>query len=62
MWKDGNWSCMLVYHVFVHGIKATKIYPPDNLTQWIITQPKGCTSKCLFTSSLSSSSKIEYSR
>ena len=33
------------YGIFGHEVKATERSPPDNLTQWIITQSKGFTRK-----------------
>ena len=37
----GIWFYTTDYDVFGHEVKATERSPPDNLTQWIITQSKG---------------------
>ena len=39
----GDWFYKTDYAIFGHGVKATERSPPDNLTQWIITQSKGFT-------------------
>ena len=46
-WMHGNWFYTTKYGIFGHGRKATKISPPDNLTQWIIAQSKGFTRKSI---------------
>ena len=40
-WMHGDWFYLNGYGIFGHEIKATKRSPPDELTRWIITQPKG---------------------
>ena len=44
-WMYGDWFYTTDYANFGHEVKATERYPPDNLTQWIITQPRGFTRK-----------------
>ena len=44
-WKHGDWFYLTGYGIFGHVVNATKKSPPDNLTQWIITQSKGFTRK-----------------
>ena len=39
----GDWFYKTDYAIFGHDVKATERSPPDNLTQWIITQSKGFT-------------------
>ena len=41
----GVWFYTTDYAIFGHEVKATERSPPDNLTQWIITQSKGFTKK-----------------
>ena len=41
----GEWFYATGYGIFGHEVKATERSPPDNLTQWIITQSKGFTRK-----------------
>ena len=41
----GEWFYTTDYGIFGHEVKATERSPPDNLTQWIITQSKGFTRK-----------------
>ena len=41
----GDWFYTTDYANFGNEVKATERYPPDNLTQWIITQPRGFTRK-----------------
>ena len=41
----GVWFYTTDYAIFRHEVKATERSPPDNLTQWIITQSKGFTKK-----------------
>ena len=36
---------MTGYGIFNHEVKASKRSPPDNLTQWVMTQSKGFTRK-----------------
>ena len=43
----GDWFYTTDYAIFGHGVKATERPPPDNLMQWIITQPKGFTRNCI---------------
>ena len=43
----GDWFYTTDYATFGHEVKATKKSPPDNLTPWIITQPKGFTKKSI---------------
>ena len=38
-----NWFYIRKYDIFSNGGKATKRSPPNNLTQWILTQSKGFT-------------------
>ena len=55
---------MTLCAVFGDGTKTTKMSPPDNLMQWIISQSKVFSRKCLekvVSSYFPSSSKIEYS-
>ena len=40
-WMHGDWFYLTGYGIFGHEVKATKRSPPDELTRWIITQPKG---------------------
>ena len=40
-----NWFHTTNYGIFGHEVKATERSPPENLTQWIITQSKGFTRK-----------------
>ena len=40
-WMHGDWFYTTDCVVFVHDVKATERSPPDNLTQWIVTQSKG---------------------
>ena len=35
------WFYTTDYGIFGHELKATKRFPPDNLTRWIFTQSKG---------------------
>ena len=44
-WMYGDWFYTTDYANFGHEVKATERYPPDNLIQWIITQPRGFTRK-----------------
>ena len=44
-WMHGDWFYTTDYGIFGHEVKATERSPPDNLTQWIITQSKGFTRK-----------------
>ena len=44
-WMYGDWFYTTDYGIFGHEVKATERSPPDNLTQWIITQSKGFTRK-----------------
>ena len=44
-WMHGDWLYMTDYGIFGHEVKATKRFPPDNLTRWIIPQSKGFTRK-----------------
>ena len=44
-WMYGDWFYATNYGIFGNGGKSTKRSPPDNLTRWIITQPKGFTRK-----------------
>ena len=44
-WMYGDWFYTTGDAIFGHEVKATKTSPPDNLTQWIITQSKGLTQK-----------------
>ena len=37
----GDWFYTTDYAIFGHKVKATERSPPDNLTQWIMTQSKG---------------------
>ena len=46
-WMHGDWFYTTKYGIFGGGRKATKRYPPDNLTRWIIAQSKGFTRKCI---------------
>ena len=41
----GDWFYTAHYAIFTSELKATKRSPPDNLTQWIITEAKGFTKK-----------------
>ena len=41
----GHWFYTADYGIFGHEVKVTERSPPDNLTQWIITQSKGFTKK-----------------
>ena len=41
----GDWFYTIDYDIFGDEVKATERSPPDNLTQWIITQSKGFTKK-----------------
>ena len=43
MYED--WFYTIDYDIFGDEVKATERSPPDNLTQWIITQSKGFTKK-----------------
>ena len=43
MYRD--WLYTTDYVIFGHEVKITERSPPDNLTQWIITQSKGFTRK-----------------
>ena len=43
----GYWFYTTDYAIFGNEVKATERSPPDNLTQWIITQLKGFTKKAL---------------
>ena len=38
---NGDWFYTTDYGIFGHEVKATGRPPSDNLTRWIITQPKG---------------------
>ena len=40
-----GWFYTTGYGIFGHEVKATKGFPPDNVTRWIITQSKGFTRK-----------------
>ena len=40
-WMHGDWFYTTDYAIFGHKVKATERSPPDNLTQWIMTQSKG---------------------
>ena len=42
-WIYGDWFYTTDCVVFVHDVKVTERSPPDNLTQWIVTQSKGFT-------------------
>ena len=44
-WMHGYWFHTMDYGIFGHEVKTTERSPPDNLTQWIITQSKGFTRK-----------------
>ena len=44
-WMYGDWFYTTDYAIFGHEVKATERSPPDNLTEWIITQSKGFTRK-----------------
>ena len=44
-WMHGDWFYTTGYEIFGHEVKAIKRSPPNNLTQWIITQSKGFTRK-----------------
>ena len=44
-WMYGEWFCTTDYGIFGDEVKAAERSPPDNLTQWIITQSKGFTRK-----------------
>ena len=44
-WMHGDWFYTTGYGIFSHEVKATKRSPPDNLTQWVMTQSKGFTRK-----------------
>ena len=46
-WMYGDWFYTTDYAIFGHEIKATGRSPLDNLTRWIITQPKGFTKKSI---------------
>ena len=46
-WMYGDWFYTTDYAIFGHEIKATERSPLDNLTRWIITQPKGFTKKSI---------------
>ena len=39
----GEWFYTTDYGIFGNEVKATGRSPSDNLTRWIITQPKGFT-------------------
>ena len=41
----GDWFYTMNYGIFEHEVKATERSPPDNITQWIITQSKDFTKK-----------------
>ena len=41
----GDWFYTTNYGIYGHQVKAMKRSPPDNVTQWIITQSKGFTRK-----------------
>ena len=41
IWIYDNWFYTTHYGIFTSELKGTKISPPDNLTQWIITHSKG---------------------
>ena len=43
--KHGCMETGFIRQIFGHEVKATERSPPDNLTRWIITQPKGLTRK-----------------
>ena len=44
-WMYGDWLYAAHYAIFKSVLKATERSPPDNLTQWIITQSEGFTRK-----------------
>ena len=44
-WMHRDWFYTNGDGIFGYEVKATKTSPPDNLTQWIITQSKGFTRK-----------------
>ena len=44
-WVHGDWFYTTDYAIFGHEVKTTERSPPDNLTEWIITQSKGFTRK-----------------
>ena len=44
-WMHGNWFYTTDYGIVGHEVKATERSSPENLTRWIIIQPKGFTRK-----------------
>ena len=44
---QGDWFCATDYAIFGHEVKTTERSPPENPTQWIITQSKGFIKKAL---------------
>ena len=44
-WMYGDWLYTTNYGIFGHEVKATRRYPLDSVTRWIITQSKGFTRK-----------------
>ena len=46
-WMNGNWFYTTNCGIFGNGGKATERSPPDNLTQWMITQSKGFEEKLM---------------
>ena len=44
-WMHGDWFYTTNYGIYGHQVKAMKRSPPDNVTQWIITQSNGFTRK-----------------
>ena len=46
-WMYEDWFYTTDYAIFGHEVNAIERSPPDNLTQWIITQPKAFTKKAL---------------
>ena len=46
-WMYGDWFYRTGYGIFGHEVKATKRFPPDNLTRWAMTQSKGLQERVL---------------
>ena len=46
-WMHGDWLSTTSYGILDHEVKAKERSPPDNLTPWIITQPKGFARKSI---------------
>ena len=44
-WMHGDLFCTTDDGIFGHEVRATKSFPLDNFTRWIITQSKGFTRK-----------------